>query len=289
MKFAVAAALLLLLAACASDETAELPPFSIGGKGISAMTDARTPSERYEEAYSWLTKLHLNVRRSLETSPTNAFSASADLREIIEKLRTMQSLTAEPAVAALESYIARYVRILEAVEAGRGSGALVSDLNRWEQEIRTKYHLSEVQIVPPAAREPGTVPGVKTPGEDRLPTPPGGEDPSKPGEAPASGAPFWVLYKAWEQVHADLAAAYRAKTECVGHCNRAVDLVQRMAAATPEEQRGTLQICGKAYEAVHTKTKGFTSLPQGLTVENILAELEMISNTVRANFNPDKK
>ena len=65
-------------------------------------------------------------------------------------------------------------------------------------------------------------------------------------------------------------------------------MVKRMAGSVVESKRATLQICVKAYEAAHDKTKGFTVLPKDVTLENIASELDTIAGVIRSNYDPDK-
>jgi len=300
---AVRTATLLLscvpLGSCALDDPVELPPFSLSQGGVTPLAGAASPEEHYEEAYGWLTKLHLNVRRSLDAQPPDYFSASYDLDRIIRKLQTMEGLLAPDPASQLREHIASYRRLLQTTESRRGGTGILADLDRLEREVRTGFSPARVQIVVSSGNAVASAPEPEEPAES-LP-PPMDEsaapeepyplpEPDEPKKAP-SASPAWLLYKAWEQVHRDLLDAYRGGTETEQPYSRVLEVLRLLIqdSADSPDRATTLELCRKAYEAAHRKTEGFRRLPQGVSKENILAELETLPRILRVELDPDRK
>src|SRR5262245_36630394 len=53
----------------------DMPPLSIGGGGVALMTDAKTPREAYELAYSRLRNFHAKLESCLTGTSTNELGA----------------------------------------------------------------------------------------------------------------------------------------------------------------------------------------------------------------------
>ncbi|MHC4605383.1 MAG: hypothetical protein ACYTAF_00415 [Planctomycetota bacterium] len=306
MKFSRIIVILIAAAAASCSNGFEIPPVSFTGGNPGLAQGGKTTMEQYDQALAWLTKQHLYARKALELTPPNFYSASKEIRGILKNLQKMQALTAEPTATDIGEYIARYSKLLEAVERHTAGQTTIDRLTRYEREIKSRFSTGQVPILVEVPRE-GTKPkkdgkkATKKEDEDADALPPpeeerAGDDaePEKPVEkAPkqkdTGDLPFWVLYKSWQQVHADLVSAYGANRECGRHYERVTRVVEMLAAAAEEgESRDTLLLCGRSYGAVHKKTEGFTSLPEKLTRENILAQLEQVADIIRSYFDPDK-
>lgn len=289
------------LASCGDDNTIELPPLAIGSDGARLLGSGESPVQKYQDSYAWFRKAHDDLKRTMNYREPNAYAVKADTRRIIKCLETMQALTEEPTRSAIGEYVEKYRSALRVMETRNSLGSIPDRISRYEGEVTSKFHPSRVKIVAPAEAaaaavepEPGT--GKALQDEDKLP-PPDGEEPPPPVEVArnrevepdASGTPFWVLYKSWAQVHGELTAAFREGKDCGAHYTRAIYLVGAMAASVKEKDRNTLDLCAKLYQDNHAKTKGFTTLPKGLTQKDILNQLELIASNIRIDYDPDNK
>src|SRR5690349_3099654 len=112
------AVVMLLLAACSDGpDIPRIPTIALSGGGARLMTNARTPTEAYDNAYGLMTPCHLRARQGLGQSPQRNYVDSASaLRDIVEALTVMQSLVSAESKAAYDPYIASYTQLASDVE-----------------------------------------------------------------------------------------------------------------------------------------------------------------------------
>ncbi|MBV8881888.1 MAG: hypothetical protein JO332_18155, partial [Planctomycetaceae bacterium] len=219
----------VLLAGIGGCGGAEIPTVELGGPGGARLMNgqARSPAEAYENAYAQLTRAHYNVHRNLDSRGQNQLGAQEAMALILRCLETMKGCVATQDQAAFDPYLARYAGWQKDLEKGTWGGAFLTDLERTEREVKSKFNPSAVQVLasfpgapkmeptPPKSTEPPfTADKVEVPVLQKPPKP---DAPKAPvAEPPASNpaANLRLLYKAWDRAHDELLAAYRDKKDC---------------------------------------------------------------------------
>ncbi|HVR84423.1 MAG TPA: hypothetical protein VMU54_08940 [Planctomycetota bacterium] len=282
---------------------AEIPPVEIGGPNGARLMNgqARSPSEAYENAYAQLTRAHYNVHRNLDARGQNQLGATDAMALIIRCLETMQSCVASADRGLFNPYIARYTGWQKDIEHGTWGGAFLSDLERTEREVKSRFNPGSVHVLAEfgGAAKPEPIP-VKTQEPpffaDKvevpvLKKPDGPEAPKQPVvDAPVvnPAATLKLLYQAWDRAHDELVAAYKDKKDCTPKYEGVIAALRLLKGQHGVEQADFLQIYLNYYADISEKTKTFTALPEKTTEKDILDELDVAARVIRKRFNPDK-
>ncbi|HLY09515.1 MAG TPA: hypothetical protein VKW04_09455 [Planctomycetota bacterium] len=296
-------ALLSLWAWGCSGNGAEIPTVEFGGPtGARLMNgQAKSPADAYDNAYSQLTRAHYNVHRNLDARGQNPLGAKEAVVAIIQSLETMKSCVAAADQAPFDPYIARYAVWQKDIENGTWGGAFLTDLERTEREVKSKFNPGSVQVL---AEFPGSVKPAPAPAkapeppfsDDKVEVPvlkkPDRPDPAKvpPPEVPAVNPEILkrLHFKSWDRAHDDLIAAYKDRKDCTSKYEDVVAALKILKGECAGEQVTLLDIYLNYYADVSDKTKTFTALPEKTTERDILDELDVAARVIRKRFNPDK-
>ncbi len=278
----------LFAGACSAPDIPRLPPISVGGGGARLMNEARTPAEAYENAFGTLTGCHNRVRSGLgPTADRNYIDASAALDEIAESLRVMRALVIEEAKPAYDPYIASYADLALDVERRRPPANWQTRLDQGEKEIKSKFSYAQAPIVAdwPAGMGPthGTVP------QPKPPLAPTDADVPPPSSPKGPEIPIRLAYKAWKQSHADLAAAFNSGKDATRAYTDVQDAIAAMKQTLPRARHAKLDLMLAVYEQQHGETKGFSAVPAHGSKELILKQLDVVKETLEAEYDPDRK
>ncbi|MBI4564918.1 MAG: hypothetical protein HY716_09535 [Planctomycetes bacterium] len=275
-------AAIIVAAGCSGPEFPDLPPIAIGGGGARLMTDARTPAEAYDNAYSRLTGLHLQVRDSLSRmGMKNVAGAKAALDEIVENLEILHSLLSDPAAKeALRPYVIAYRELAADVERGRYGANWKTQIDQAEREIKSRFAPSKVAIMSswPPGREPTPPDAAKPAADASTPEPP-------PPPVPS----YRLAFQAWKQSHADLTERFKNSADCAGAYASVLEAVDAMKSQLPEARRAKLELMRSVYEQQHAETSGFTKIPEHGSKELILRQLGIVQETLEREYDPEKK
>lgn len=292
-------ALLTVWAWGCSGGGAEIPPVEIGGPSGARLMNgqAKSPVEAYENAYALLTRSHYNVHRNLEARGQNLMGAKEAMALIIQCLESMKSCVAPAEQPPFDPYIARYAEWQKDIENGTWGGAFLTDLERTEREVKSKFNPQSVRIL-------GEFPGrpVAPPSKPTEPpfTPEKVEVPilkSDGADAPRAPVPASVVnpvvsqrlhYKAWDRAHDDLVAAYKEKKDCKAKYEDVAAALRLMKEGYSGEHAACLEIYINYYADLSEKTRTFSTLPEKTTEADILDELDVAARVIRKRFNPDK-
>lgn len=302
-------ALALLVLGCAND--AQLPPIELGSGGARLMNgQGRTPLEAYQNAHAGLGRQHYDVRRNLGSRGQNLYAARESMAALVRSLETMRALAGPADQPRFDPYIARYRGWQRDLDRNFWGGSFLNDLERSEIEVKSKLSPANVEILaefpgaagtpsPETAASPSPAPAPR-PSEgvppDKAVVPAAAPSAAPPKPAPAaapaaSGDDARIYYKAWNQAHDDLVAAYKAKKDCRPLYQDVVGALTRLKAHVPPAQASKLEIYLQYYAGIHDKTRAFTLLPEGeqITEKDILDELDVAARVLRGKeFNPDK-
>ena len=240
---------------------------------------------------------NLNVRRNLnERRSRNLYAAKVAMRGIVGRLERMRTLVTPETQAAFDPTIEKYRGWLKALERNTWGGSMMSDFERSEREVRSRFSPSQVSIVsgrpaPKPAPKTGNVPAdlAGLPAESpSSATPPAGKAETKepPGARPTIS--FRLLYKAWDRAHDDLVSAYREMKDCGQEYKDVVEALRLMKAQLEGDRAANAGMYLDYYAGVHEKTKGFTELPEKTTEADVIYDLSVAAHVVRRAFNPDK-
>ncbi len=291
--------LLIGLGACGDTQ---IPTVEVGGSNGARLMNgqARSPGEAYDNAYSQLTRAHYNVRRNLESRGQNQYGAQEAMGQIVQALQTMKSCVPDADQDRFDPYIARYSTWKNDIERGTWGGAFLTDFERIEREVKSKFNPTSVQVLAefPGAAKPEPAPASK-PKElpliaEKVEVPanpkPGPPDaPKPPPEAPPDPVVVQrVLFKAWDKAHQELVAVYTEKKDCKAKYDDVVAALRLMKEKQTPELATKAQIYIEYYGDIEAKTKGFTALPEKTTAKDILDELDVAARVLRKTFNPDK-
>ena len=304
----LAVALLLALSACAGD--AEIPAVQIGAGGARLMNgSARTPLEAYENAHGSLHRQHYDVRRNLEGRSANVYAARESMAALVRSLETMRALAAPSDQPRFDPYLARYRGWHRDLQRNFWGGSFLNDFQHSEIDVKSKLSPANVEIVAEFASAspapaPAPAPSTSAPAPDPRPSESVPPDkavvptvpPTAPKAGPAAGAAppgddARLYYKAWNQAHDDLVAAYKAKKDCRPLYADVVGALTRLKMHAPPAQADKLEVYLRYYAGIHDKTKAFTALPEGeqITEKDILDELDVAARVLRGKeFNPDR-
>lgn len=283
-------AVFLFLSGCG--EVPEVPPVSVGDGGVTVIeAGGKTPFEVYDGAYSRLTAHHNKFRRSLE-EPVNPLGILGSLDNIIQCLQKMRSVAQEPWASQIGGYVQKYVWIRNNVARNSYSGSDRDSIDRYEREVRIRFYPDKVQML-------AELPGKRT--QEPIETAPQAPvekqtsvsvaekvPPAEPPKGPSAPA-FWIFYKAWEQAHSDLVAAYAAKKECKESYERVIEVLGSMKMSLSGESVERVPYFIYGYENVHKATAGFTRAPEGATEADALNELKVIAAQILRELDPDRK
>jgi hypothetical protein len=309
----IALALGIFVAGCGGG--VEIPPVEIGGSGARLMTGGgRTPEEVYENAYAQLTKQHLNVRRALEPRGRNLYGASLSMQSILDAFVTMRSVTVAAQQSKFDAEIVQYETWKRDIDRDTWGGSFLSDFDRAERRVKEKFDPAKAELLAslpsaPAAKEAAPAPAVKTaepatttlippdktPTAKPAPAPenPAPKAPEKAPDAPPAPAPAAsgrLFYKAWIASHEELVAAYKTspRPDCRTRYEDVIESLKLMKGTLPADRAPKLQIYMDFYGGLNEKTKTFSALPEKTTEKDVLNELDVISQVIRREFNPDK-
>lgn len=292
MKRWTGVALLALAAGCSD---LEVPPIEVGGGGVRLREGkARDAYDAYLNAYSDLSRQHYNVRRNLEGRGQNLYGAHGAMERIVQILETMQSLVIPAQKPRFNPFLERYRDWLKDVDRNMWGGSFLQEFERSERELKSKFHPDNVEIASaPAAAVPESAPPAGEGGRrrDPAPAPPAaeGQPPEKPPSPPPPGAvPARLLYKAWERAHEELVAAYKDRKDTKAPYDDVLDALRHMKAAHPGKPAEILDYWIGWYGRIHQITKGFTTLPEKTTGQDIVEELNVAARVLRQEFNPDR-
>jgi hypothetical protein len=284
---------------------AEIPTVEFGGPGGARLMNgqAKTPGEAYENAYAVLTRAHYNVHRNLDTRGQNPLGAKEAMGQILQSLETMRNCVAPADQPPFDPYIARYSAWQKDIENGTWGGAFLTDLERTEREVKSKFNPGTVQVLAefPGTAKPAAV-SAKPPdpafADDKVEVPPpprkspdGSVAPqAPPAEAPVANtaATRRLHYKAWDRAHDDLIAAYKDKKDCKAKYEDVIAALRLLKGEYSGEQANSLEIYVNYYADVNEKTKGFTLLPEKTTERDIIDELDVAARVIRKRFSPEK-
>lgn len=302
----------IVLAAVMGCGSAEIPPIEIGGGGGARLMNGKGENiyEAYKIAYSNLTKQHYNVRRNMEARGRNRYGARIAMERITRYLQQMRLAVTPEFQEAMDPYIKRYKGWVESIRTGTWGGSFMSDFNRGEREIKSRFNPGKVAYAtaapapsaetapaaavpaPPAAKPASsTVPSdrAEIPAVKAAPKPAPTAAPAQaPRSAPKPAISLPVAYRAWSGAHDALVKAYQAKKDCAGNYAEVVEALGLMKASAKAGRATKLQIYVEYYAQIHKKTGGFTTLPEKTTHQEIVEELDVAARVIRGDFNPDK-
>lgn len=282
---------------------AEIPPVELGGPSGARLMNGqpRTPTEAYDNAYAQLTRAHYNVRRNLDSRGQNQLGATEAMALIIRCLETMKSCLPLGDQVPFGPYIERYTGWKKDIEKGTWGGAFLTDFERTERELKSKFNPGSVQCLSdfPGAAKPEAVPvknqdppfsadNVEVP---VVKNPDGPSAPKQPVVEPPTvnpAATLKIVYQAWNRAHDDLVAAYRAKNDCKSKYDDVVAALKLLKDQYSGEQANFLQIYVNYYADISEKTKTFSALPEKTSEKDILDELDVAARVIRKRFNPGK-
>jgi hypothetical protein len=282
----------------------EIPTVELGGSGGARLMNgqSKSPADAYDKAYSQLSRAHYNVRRNLDSRSQNQFGAREAMKQIVHALETMRVCVPAAGQPQFDPYLAKYGDWLKELENGTWGGSFLTDFERTEREVRSKFNPASTEVLaefPHAPGAPKAAPGkpadtALSPDQVEVPAaknPPPAEPvkAAPPPPPPANPvASTRILYKAWSAAHDDLIAGYREKKACKANYNDVVESLRLMKAQLPGEKATKLQIYIDYYGGVEEKTKGFSALPEKTTEKDIVDELDVAARVIRKEFNPDR-
>ncbi len=313
MKRLAWTAILSFFVACGADKLPEIPTLQVDGSGVRFMTDARTPFEAYDKAYSDLTRQHINIRRDLVPNG-NRYAVESSAARIVHDLGIMKSVLVNPEPASLDPYIEFYREFEKLAKQNRVAGNWVTQLDQKQKEIKLKYAVSGVEVISEfptkknetAKNESKTEekkgddlpPPKEKKREDELPPPKEKEKEQEPvkkettGDIPPKkndGVTYRLLYKAWQKSHEDLCAAYSARREVKERYQEVAEALAGMKKLLVPKEADRLQVYVAFYEKVHEDTKGFTSPPAGAKDEDVLNDLKIVAAGIAKDFDPARR
>lgn len=302
----LAIALLPVLAACSG---VEIPTMEVGGGGVKFHGDARTAYDLYDQSWSDMTKQHLVIKENLNPDG-NRWAVENAAARIIKNLNNMKSVLVNPEPATLDPYIAFYKEIQKLAEQNRVGGNWVTQIEQKQKEIKLNYHISKVEISETVATEETaekTAPketAKKDTGDD-LPDPvekkdettktdeTSKKDTTKTDETktePKSDAvTYRLMFKAWQQSHEDLCAAWKAKKDAKDRYEEVLAALTELRKGLTKDQANRLQLYVGFYEKIHQDTKGFTTIPEDQKDEDVLNDLKIVSANIVKDFDPSRK
>jgi hypothetical protein len=297
----------LLFASLGCSDGVEIPTVEFGGNNGARLMNgqAKTPAEAYENAYGQLSRAHYNVRRNLDARGQNLYGAREAMAQILRSLETMRAVVPAADQARFDPYLSRYAGWLKDLENGSWGGSFLIELDRIEQELKSKFNPGGVEVLaefpkstppPEALMAPKAVapaPGALTPDKVELPVvkTPAAAPAVRPKPAPAAehpGVSSRILYKAWDRAHDDLVAAYKEKKSCKTKYEDVAESLRLLKAQLAGDKAAKLQIYIDYYGGIDEKTKGFTALPEKTAEKDIVDELDVAARVIRKEFNPEK-
>src|SRR5437868_5358814 len=116
-------AMAAVLSAGCGGGAVEIPTVELGGGGGARLMNgtAKTPAEAYDNAYSQLTRAHLNVRRNLEGRSQNQYGAREAMKQIVACVETMRSCVPPADQSRFDPYLARYSGWVKELDKDRKS------------------------------------------------------------------------------------------------------------------------------------------------------------------------
>jgi len=280
--------IVLLALGCSGPDIPRLPPLSVGSGGVRLMNEASTPREAYDNAYGKFTGCHNRVRFGLaQSNPRNYLDSGGALEEIAESLRVMRALVPEGAKADYDPYIMAYEELALDVGRQRPPSNWQTRIDQGEKEIKSRFSPGQATVVkdwPPGLgpASDGSAPA------GQPPPPPKAASPDAPTPA-APAVPLRISFKAWKQSHADLAAAFQAGTDPAAAYKDVQDSIAAMKQAMPAERRAKLDLMLAVYEQQHAETGGFKTAPPRGSKDLILKQLDVVKETLEAEYDPDRK
>jgi hypothetical protein len=273
---------------------AEIPTMELGGPDGARMTNgqARTPAEAYSNAYSLLTRAHINVNRNLESRGQNQLGAREALAQILRCLEIMKACVPTVDRARFDLYLSRYGGWLKDVDNGTWGGSFLTDLERTEREVKSFFNPATTTVLSEFPTAKPEKPGDPSLASDKVEVPilkTAAEAPkARPEPEMNPAVAVRVLYKAWDRAHDDLIAAYKEKKPCGAKYDDVVAALRLLKDKQTGDPAAKLQIYIEYYGGVKEKTQSFTVLPEKTVEKDILDELDVAARVIRKEFNPDK-
>ncbi|MBI2899183.1 MAG: hypothetical protein HYY17_03300 [Planctomycetes bacterium] len=303
----ISLALLPLLVSCGADKIPDIPTLEVGGGGARFMTDAKTPFDAFNNAYSDLTRQHLNIRRNLNPSG-NRYGMEAAAARIVRDLEIMKSVLVKPEPSTLDPYIEFYKEVHKLCQQGRLAGHYVTRLDQCEKEIKLRYAVDQIEVIDefPKDEKSSKKDGAKTEKKeetkkDDLPPPKEKKDEENPPKDPPrkdetprtdpppakdDGVTYRLLYKAWLRSHEDLCAAFKARKEAKERYDEVMEALRGMRKSLDAKRGERLQVYIAFYEKIFEDTRGFTAPPEGAKDEDVLNDLKIVSTGIVKDFDP---
>ena len=278
----------LVAVGCGAPDIPRLPPLSIGAGGVRLMNEARTPREAYDNAYGRLTGCHNRVRFGLgQADPRNYLDSGGALEEVAESLRVMRALVPDSAKPDYDPYIMAYEELASDVGRQRPPANWQTRIDQGEKEIKSKFSPGQATVV--KEWPPGLGPGPEGPSSaGSQASPPKEASPVAPPPA-APVVPIRMSYKSWKQSHSDLVAAFQAGTDPTAAYKDVQDSIAAMKQGVPADRRAKLDLMLSVYEQQSAETNGFKSAPPRGSKELILKQLDVVKETLEAEYDPDRK
>ncbi len=298
-RFHLAVFLALTLGACS-----DTPEIKFGGSGPGrAPAPPGDAAGLYNEAYAKLTKPNAIIREELKQNSYNHVAIREAIHQILESLRTMESLIQPPFSEKLNESIKEYEEFERDVRIKNLPPGAASKAERLERTVRLNFAPSRnlpLQVKPPEIESPRGP--VVTTGGQRAPAGPpataAGPAPAGPAPDAASApagtpgatteTPYWVLFDAWKQSHGDLAEAYTSrKGDYPARYKKLRDSLALVRARLPEADRPKIDLYLKEYQRIHETTEGFIKLPAGQTEAQVRAQLDGVGRAIELTYSPD--
>lgn len=315
MKRLAGTALLAAFAACSGGQLPEIPTVQVNDGGVRLMTDAKTPFEAYEKAYSDMTRRHLEIRRSLGPNGSRIAVESAAAK-IVQNLVIMRGVLVRPEPSTIDPYLAFYGEVEKLAKQGRIGGDWVTKIDQKEKEIKLRFAIRDVEVIsefPKKDETSKTQPKNETRTEEKkgddLPPPkekkdettstqnksdepvkePKKDTTSDPPPTKDDGVTYRLLFKAWQKSHEDLCAAFKARQNVKERYEEVLESLRGMRKHLSAKDGERLQVYIAFYEKIHEDTKGFTSVPQGAKDEDVLNDLRIVSSGIAKDFDPARR
>lgn len=266
-----------------------MPPVSIGGGGVRLMNEAKNPAEAYDNAFSSLTGCHNRVRLGLgPAAQRNYIDAAAALEDIAEALRIMRALVVDASKPAYDPFIADYAELAADVSRRRPPSNWQTRLDQNEKDVKSKFSYVTAPIVKdwPAGMGPTHEGSTAAP----PPAPPSdGIDDLPPPSNTVTIVPLRLAFKAWQQSHADLAAAFKAGRSAASAYADVQAAITVMKQNVPPGRHAKLDLMLAVYEQQYGETKGFSAVPPHGSKDLILKQLDVVKETLETEYDPDRK
>jgi hypothetical protein len=224
----------------------------------------------------------------------------------------MRALVTPAQQAKFDPEIAQYATWKRDIERDTWGGSFLSDFERAERRVKEAFDPAKADLIASLPAAPAAAPAaaapvarpIETPAASIVPpdkaattrppssteTPAPNPTEKAPDPAPAPAGNGRLFYKAWDRSHDDLVAGYKAnpRPDCRVKYGDVIEALKALKATLGADRAQKLQIYIDFYVGLNEKTKTFSALPEKTTEKDILNELDVISQVIRKEFNPDK-